>query len=150
VIVEAIRILEERSKPQAAEVDSALAELLKCETERNVASRRGAGNAEAGRPGAPGSSSRGIAGAPVATAAAPSSGGADTRSSTVPDELRSVRRRSQLLREDTDRHRSEVQRQLVDARATLGPLHPTVVALNDKVGQLTEPAPELKMLDEHE
>src|SRR5262249_19636866 len=43
VILEAIQILEERAKPQAAEVDSALAELTKLEAERTAAAIKAAG-----------------------------------------------------------------------------------------------------------
>jgi hypothetical protein len=146
VITEAIRILEERAKPQAAEVDAALAELMKLEAERNQAALRAP--APAPPPGAPG----GQVNAPAPRA--PTAPGAAARpvpvDAEVAEELQDVRRRIRAMKDDRERQVAEAQRQLVDARATLGPLHPTVVALNEKLTQLAEVPADLKALDARE
>ncbi|MGH7298059.1 MAG: hypothetical protein ACRELB_24175, partial [Polyangiaceae bacterium] len=143
VIEEAIRILEERAKPQADEVDAALANLTKIEAERRgvpvgAAVVRGAG----GR-------------APVRRASPSTAGGVAT---TTPDdtddtndsaaaELEDVRRRMRMVKDDRDRQLIQAQNQLADARATLGPMHPTVVALNEKIAQFSAgDPPELQSL----
>jgi hypothetical protein len=148
VIVEAIRILDERAKPQAAEVDAALADLMKIEADRS-----GAGVAPA-LPVVPPMPSPGAAPSPrpapspvptsAATAAAPSG------DSDVAHELQDIRRRIRAVTEDHERQVADAQRQLVDARATLGPMHPTVLGLNEKIAQLGETPPELKTLDARE
>ena len=145
VITEAIRILEERAKPQAAEVDAALADLMKLEAERNQAALR------APPPTSPG----GQAYVPAPRApSVPSPGAAPPRAAPVDaevaEELQEVRRRIRAMKEDRERQVAEAQRQLVDARATLGPLHPTVVALNEKLAQLAEVPADLKALDTRE
>jgi uncharacterized protein involved in exopolysaccharide biosynthesis len=142
VILEAIQILEERAKPQAAEVDAALAELTKLEAERTQAAMRAAGVSTA--PPGPATTPRP---APPRPAAATTP---DESDSDAAQELQEVRRRIRALRDDRDRQIAEAQRQLTDARATLGPLHPTVVGLNEKLLQLQETPAELKELDARE
>jgi hypothetical protein len=149
VVGEAIRILQERAKPQAAEVDAALADLTKVEAERGAAlglTGRGAtvgSGASAVRRGWGG---RRATPSPAGSAAAPSAGGGTSTDDAVA-ELEEVRRRIRLYKEDRDRQLLQAQAQLSDARATLGPLHPTVVALNEKIAQLSgENSPDLQAL----
>jgi hypothetical protein len=142
VRTEAIRILEERSKPQALEVDAALEELTKCEAERNAAYFAASGGASPG-PSAP------VVQAPprvVPRASSTSSTAAASGDSDIAQQLQEVRRKIQVVSDEHDRALLDAQRQLVDARATLGPMHPTVVALNDKISQLSEVPPELTAL----
>jgi uncharacterized protein involved in exopolysaccharide biosynthesis len=137
VIEEAIRILEERAKPQSKEVDVALEELSKLDAERKSSLAPAAG------------------GSPVRSSATPSSAVApqgpiasqtnDTTSDAAP-RLEEVRRRIRELEDENRRHLADAQNQLVDARTTLGPLHPTVIALHDKIAQLSAPSPELATL----
>jgi uncharacterized protein involved in exopolysaccharide biosynthesis len=138
VIEDAIRILEERAKPQSQEVDAALEELSKLDAARR-------------RMPAP------TVGASVRSGT--SSGTALQRSGASPSgdstgdsarELEEVRRSIRALEDENRRHLAEAQNQLVDARATLGPLHPTVVALNEKVAQLGASSPELATLHARE
>jgi hypothetical protein len=53
---------------------------------------------------------------------------------------------------DTDWHRrrTEAESQLADARTTLGPMHPTVVGLSQKVEALSDPPRELSTLRDQE
>jgi len=144
VIVEAIHILEERAKPQAAEVDAALADLTKVENERRQ-------------------SLVGVRGSPVADTRqrggraprAPAAVGAFTQSTAGADadvarQLEDVRSRIRSITQERDRELMEAHRQLADARATLGPMHPTVVALNEKIAQLEAPPAELQALEQRE
>jgi uncharacterized protein involved in exopolysaccharide biosynthesis len=142
VIVEAIRILDERAKPQAAEVDAALAELMKIEAER------AGGAIDVAAPGPVATTTtapRPSTGAARPAASAPASGDSD-----LARDLVEVRRRIRVVTEDHDRQLSEAQRQLLDARTTLGPMHPTVVGLNEKIAELTPTPAELKTLDARE
>jgi uncharacterized protein involved in exopolysaccharide biosynthesis len=136
VIEDAIRILEERAKPQSQEVDVALDELSKLDAARRHAPVPSAG-AAARSPGVPPSTTQ------VLRPAAPSSGDA---TGDLTRQLEEVRRSIRELEDQNRRRLAEAQNQLVDARATLGPLHPTVVALNDKVAQLSATSPELATL----
>ncbi len=149
VIVEALRILEERAKPQAAEVDQALAELTQLDVDRNRALR--------GVRGVPATDHGAAVPVPAPAPAAGPGGGAVTPRPATPvvddtlaQELQEVRRKSRLMKEDHERQIAEAQRQLVDARATLGPMHPTVVGLNEKIGQLAETPAEQKALEARE
>jgi hypothetical protein len=145
VILEAARILEERAKPQAAEVDAALAELTELDAERNRAHRVVPGSS-AGAPSGAWSMPRAL----IPQAPPPHFGGIANfahRAGEVAEELQDVRRRIRATKEERERQLVEAQRQLVDARATLGPLHPTVLSLKEKLAQLGEPPPELKTLD---
>jgi len=145
VIVEAIHILEERAKPQAAEVDAALADLTKVENERR--------QSLVGSRGSPVADTRPRGGrAPRAPAAAGAStpqptAGADA---DVARQLEDVRSRIRSITQERDRELMEAHQQLADARATLGPMHPTVVALNDKIAQLEAPPAELQALEQRE
>jgi uncharacterized protein involved in exopolysaccharide biosynthesis len=132
VVREAIRILEERAKPEAAEVDAALADLVRIETQRRDALH--------GRP---------VVRARVAFAPAPVARAHpawDDLGDDTAQQLEDVRRRIRVAREDRQRQLLQAQSQLADARATLGPMHPTVVALGDKIAQLGGSPPELQAL----
>ncbi|HEX8790756.1 MAG TPA: hypothetical protein VF765_07375 [Polyangiaceae bacterium] len=139
VITEAINILEDRAKPAEAEVDAALADLTKVEADRLAAQRAQGATA---RP-----TSRGGRGTSLGIG---STGGSS--SSALPvlsgdaQELEDVRRRIRILEEERDRQVAQAQSQLTDARSTLGPMHPTVLALNEKLEQLGKPSPELAAL----
>ncbi len=142
VVTEAIRILQERAQPQAAEVDAALADLTKIEADRRATAPAVAG---AGVPrGARRVSVRKAAAPTPQPTASPDATGDDTDDAAA--ELEDVRRRLRLVKEDRDRQLMLAQNQLADARATLGPLHPTVVALNEKISQLAADPPELRTL----
>jgi uncharacterized protein involved in exopolysaccharide biosynthesis len=137
VIEEAIRILEERAKPQSKEVEVALEELSKLDAERKSSLPPAAGGASVRSPATPSSPT-----APQGPATAqPSDAASDAAS-----RLEEVRRHIRELEDVNRRHLAEAQNQLADARTTLGPLHPTVIALHDKIEQLSAPPPELATL----
>lgn len=145
VIVEAIHILDERAKPQAAEVDATLADVTKIEDERRQ-SLVGTTSTAATRPrGGRAARTFGVGGASSTTQA----GGADSNADLA-RQLEDVRSRIRSITQERDRQLMEAHQQLADARATLGPLHPTVVALNEKIAQLEAPPPELHALEEQE
>jgi len=137
VIEDAIRILGERAKPQSREVDVALEELSKLDADRRRA--RSASPAYATGPLTPQTS-------PTQSSLPRTAAGLGDKSTDAASKLEDVRRRIRELEDDNHRRLTEAQNQLVDARATLGPLHPTVVALNDKVAQLSAVPPELAAL----
>jgi len=146
VIVEAIHILEERAKPQATEVDAALAELTKVENERRQTFVGGPSPVAATRPRG-GRAARSVAAAGGSSPQPTAGAGADA---DVARQLEDVRSRIRSITQERDRELMEAHQQLADARATLGPLHPTVVALNDKIAQLEAPPSELHALEERE
>jgi hypothetical protein len=135
VIEDAIRILDERAKPESREVDVALAELSKLDADRKrphpIEPGAAAVTPAAQRPAVPPS--------------APAAPGASAPNDSAL-RLEDVRRRIRTLEEDSRRRIADTQSQLVDARTTLGPLHPTVVALNEKLTQVSAPPPELASL----
>jgi uncharacterized protein involved in exopolysaccharide biosynthesis len=145
VIVEAIHILEERAKPQATEVDAALADLTKVENERRQ-SFVGGGSPIATTRLRGGRAPRAVAGAAGPSSSQPT-GGADA---DLARQLEDVRSRIRSITQERDRELMQAQSQLADARATLGPMHPTVVALNQKIAQLEAPPSELHALEERE
>ncbi len=139
VISEAISILEQRAKSEAATVDAALADLLKLE--------------EAKRRATPPPSNGGAQLPRVATGYVPhrsSAGGAGAGGpATDPSDMQAleqIRKQIKQLEDGHDRRLGEAQSQLADAQATLGPLHPTVVGLKQKVEALTPSPPELASL----
>jgi uncharacterized protein involved in exopolysaccharide biosynthesis len=146
VIVEAIHILEERAKPQAAEVDAALADLTKVENERRQAFVGSASPAAAAGPRG-GRWARAAAGA--GASALQATGGAGPNAD-IARQLEDVRSRIRSITQERDRQLMEAHQQLADARATLGPMHPTVVALNDKIAALEVPPSELQGLEQRE
>ena len=140
VITEAIRILEERSKPGAAEVDAALADLTRLEAQRKGVPAAG----RAAMPGADGGHRPSGAGPSPAVGAAAST--RDETGTGPAEELADVRRRLQGAREDHERQLMQAKNQLADARTTLGPMHPTVVALNQRISELSGTPPEIAPL----
>jgi uncharacterized protein involved in exopolysaccharide biosynthesis len=125
VIAEAIRILQERAKPQTAEVNAAFLELTRLETERK---------AEALRETSISSASHFER---LHREIAHSKTGAEEESGDTPESVER-RQRAHLLEAEQDRQLSEVQRQVVEASATLGPEHPRVLALKEQVARLSE------------
>jgi uncharacterized protein involved in exopolysaccharide biosynthesis len=151
VITEAIRILDDRAKEQAAQVDIALSDLSKLEEEKkNAALSTAAAVPAAGTPApvAGGSGGGGVA-RPRPSGTAPRLV-ASTANGEAAMELEEVRKKIRDLEEDRKRALADAQRQLAESKLTLGPLHPTVVAQSDKVEQLQQASPELAALKTQE
>lgn len=147
VIVEAIHILEERAKTLSAEIDEALANVTKIEDERRAAVKA------ASPTPSPAPIRRASGRARAAAVSAPPDTHSVTQSPEVNEstrELEEVRRRIQLLQDEHDHGLAQAESQLADARATLGPMHPTVVDLNEKIQSLSRTSPELGALKTQE
>jgi uncharacterized protein involved in exopolysaccharide biosynthesis len=146
VIAEAIHILEVRAKPEADEVDAALQDLSKLEALRR---------AQISMLTAP-RASRSRRAHVVAVASSPSHStlGASIRAASPPGDanddpalqLEEVRHRIREAGDERQRRIDETQNQLAEARATLGPLHPTVLGLNGKLAELSAPPEEVLTL----
>jgi uncharacterized protein involved in exopolysaccharide biosynthesis len=139
VINDGISLLETRAKSELAQVDQALAEYQKLVDERT-------GGPAAHPP------STGPAGGPTGVPAAPTGGGVKGTTPALGDGLALAKqleeKRTQIRAlEDTRAHTLDtLRRQLVEARLTLTPLHPTVVALQQQVDALSDPSPDLERL----
>jgi uncharacterized protein involved in exopolysaccharide biosynthesis len=151
VISEAIHILDERAKEQAAQVDVALGELTKLEEAKKAAALGVAvtpTTAPTSTTGTGGGTSGGGAARPAPRAAPRQV--ATSANSEVALQLDEVRKKIRDMEDDRKRALGDAQRQLADARLTLGPLHPTVVSLNEKIDALEQPSPELAALKTQE
>ena len=146
VINEAIDILTERAKEQGVEVDQALADLLKLdqETRKQFAAAGAAPTTVAPPAPAPAPGNAPQLPRPI-RAPAPVAANPDTSVEDVA-QLENVRRQIRDLEARQKGRLADAQRQLEDARVTMGPMHPTVKALNQKIEQLSEPSPELSAL----
>jgi uncharacterized protein involved in exopolysaccharide biosynthesis len=142
VITEAIRILEERAKPQSDEVDAALAELSKAEANR----RSKISSISASSPRAPRALPRYSATPQPSPAPVGNASASPVDDTEITVQLEEVRRRLREVEDDRRRRLTDAQNQLADARTTLGPMHPTVVGLNEKISELSLPPPELVAL----
>jgi uncharacterized protein involved in exopolysaccharide biosynthesis len=148
VINEAIEILNQRAKEQGTDVDTALAELVKLEADRRA--QNGTITAPPAPPPTPapvGGGTSAASSAPrsaPAVANSPASGGDDTSDDVA--RLAEVRRNLNELETEQKRKVSDAERQLEDARVTLGPMHPTVVALGQKIDQLKQPSADVAAL----
>ncbi len=131
VIGEAIALLEQRAKAEAPNVDGALAELVKVENETKPTPAHG-----------PKSHGRH---ADRATILAPR-----TRADGDAGDLADVRLKIRRIDEEQQRRIAEAVSQLIDAQSSLGPLHPTLVALEQKVRALEQPPRELVALRSEE
>ncbi len=148
VIREAIKILDDRAKEQATQVDLALAELTKQQDAQKRSAEEAVGapvTVPAPAPGGGGGGGGGSAPAPRPRPRATSS----VKNEAV-EQLEDVRKQISTLEASQDRALADAQKQLSDARLTLGPLHPTVVSLTEKVEQLNRPNPQLASLKQQE
>jgi uncharacterized protein involved in exopolysaccharide biosynthesis len=148
VISDAINLLQDHAKSHLTEVDAALAELGKARAERQAerAAEAGAARAAVAQarprvmvaphavPAAPGAPA-------VAVAAAPTD-------ATVA--LEEKRQEIRALEAERQRQVDAFQTQLSQAQLTLTPLHPTVVALRQKLDALALPSPQLAQLKAEE
>jgi uncharacterized protein involved in exopolysaccharide biosynthesis len=143
VITEAIRILEIRGQLSAQDVDTAIANLTKLEEDK----RKGGKTADTGTGAA--------VDAPAARhdtgVRAPSGSTASFRADDeTAQALADTRAQIRSLEGEWHRRLAEAQSQFADVQATLGPLHPNVVALKQKVEALRDPPSQLADLRDQE
>jgi uncharacterized protein involved in exopolysaccharide biosynthesis len=139
---ERLRLLEMRAQFSAHDVDLAIEELTKLERDRRNAATPAADTSQQANGRAPSFG-------PPRPAATP--GGPDmSASDDTTHALEAVRTQIRTREEESRRRIAEADSQLADAEASLGPLHPTVLALKRKSEVLRESPPELEALREHE
>jgi Sec-independent protein translocase protein TatA len=138
-----LRVLNMKKDLAASDVDAALTELTKLEQAREkeleAASETTVAAIDGGAPAAfRGSMSGARPARPSALASSPDLDVART--------LGEVRSKVKNVETEQNRRATEADAQLADARAALGPLHPTVVALTRKAEAAREISPELASL----
>ncbi|MDP9035923.1 MAG: hypothetical protein M3O50_14070 [Myxococcota bacterium] len=139
MIQDAIAVLEEHSKTELEQVDSALADY------ETLAADRAAKMA----PAAPSV----VASAPVQQAFAspvPHAGPPQMPDPDVGKALEEKRRQIRLVEDEHQRELDNMRQQLMQAQLTLTPMHPTVIALQQKVDTLSRPSPDLTQLKNEE
>ena len=137
MVTDAIAVLQEHEKVEAAGVDTALAEYKKL-------TDKPASEAPLSRSRVP----RGPS-APRAPRPAASSPGAARRRRSDPDvaaALEDKRQQIRSLEAGRQRELETLRAQLAQAQLTLTPQHPTVIALQQKVDTLSAPDPQLEQL----
>jgi uncharacterized protein involved in exopolysaccharide biosynthesis len=152
VINEAIEILDQKAKEQGTEVDAALADLVKLD-----ADRRALGVApppvQVTPPVDPSGSAAALPSLAAVARLRATPPPAPTPTIDTSDDvarLAEVRRRLSEIDTEQKRKVSDAERQLDDARVTLGPMHPTVVALGEKIEELKQPSSETAALKAEE
>ena len=138
VINDGISLLQTRAKSELAQVDEALADYQKLVAERS--------GGPAGRPASQGQASTGQASGPAAPIGGAIKGATPTIDYGVAKELEEKRAQIRALEDTQARTLDTLRRQLVEARLTLTPSHPTVVALQQQVDALSEPSPDVERL----
>jgi hypothetical protein len=141
-----LQVLQIRAQMAASDVDAALAELQKLEQSREN------DLAAATAAEAPGAAAGGAAAAAPRFPAGMGHRAAKASDSVPPKELEAaqslteIRGKIRAAEAEQNRRIAEADLQLSDARATLGPLHPTVGILTRKAETAREPMPELESL----
>ena len=144
MITDAIAILTEHSKTEAAQVDQALDEVARVQAAKNQAA------IEAGQ--------RAVVPPPVAAPGVRRAYNPQPRPAivaTAPDadlmkQLEDTRHQIKSIEDERARQLDTVRQQLAQAQLTFTPLHPTVQALQQKVDALKEPPSELVQLHAEE
>jgi uncharacterized protein involved in exopolysaccharide biosynthesis len=149
VISDAINLLQDHAKSHLAEVDTALAELGKARAERQAERAAEAGAARAAVAAARPRFVAPRAAAPAAPGAAPVVASAATPTDAAVA-LEEKRQEIRSLEAERQRQIEAFQTQLAQAQLTLTPLHPTVVALRQKLDALALPSPQLQQLKAEE
>lgn len=146
VINDSIAVLEDRAKNALQRVDDELDAYRKVLADRATAER--ALRAAEKRPEPPPATGF----ARRATAATPSASAASVPDpdSDVTKTLEEKRRRIRDMEDAHDRTLSDLKQQLSQAELTLTPLHPTVIALQQRIDALNQPSPELQQLKSEE
>jgi uncharacterized protein involved in exopolysaccharide biosynthesis len=148
VISDAIAMLQEHAKSELVQVDAALDEYEKARAEdvKNSPPRM-TSVASVATPGAGprfATAGRSVAAAPVAA------GPASAAESDAARALEEKRIQIRGIEGDRQRQVDAVSQQLATAQLTLTPLHPTVVALQQKLEALRQPSTELEQLKTEE
>jgi uncharacterized protein involved in exopolysaccharide biosynthesis len=138
-----LRVLDKKKELAADDVDNALTELTKIERERQKELEIAAEAPSSAIDG-------GVAAAPRGTISAarstPKGAAQPNPDLDVAQTLTEVRAKVRTMEGLQSQREIEADTQLADARAALGPLHPTVVALTRKAEAARETPPELSAL----
>jgi uncharacterized protein involved in exopolysaccharide biosynthesis len=139
MIEDAIGLLEQHAKVELEQVDSALADL---QGARSVVSKNGAPEV----PSVPVDTA-----APTPVRSAPAAAPRRVAVVAAPDAdlaraLEEKRKEIKTFEDDRQRQLDALKQQLVQAQLTLTAQHPTVVALQQKVDDFSQPSPELARL----
>jgi hypothetical protein len=141
---EQLKVLDQKKEAAAGDVDSALAELTKLEQVRQkdleAAADVPGSSIDGGAPVAPHASM-----SPAHPVARPGAAAANPDLDTA-QTLAEVRTKIRNSEAEQTRRAAEADAQLADARAALGPLHPTLVALTRKAEAAREIPPDLVAL----
>ena len=135
MIQDAIAVLEDHSKTELEQVDSALADY---ETLAADKAAKMAPPALAPAVAAPAQQ--------VFTTPAPRPATGAMPDSDVAKALEEKRRQIRLMEDEHQRELDGMRQQLMQAQLTLTPMHPTVIALQQKVDTLSRPSPDLAQL----
>jgi len=134
------QLLEMRAELSARDLDTAMADLARVVQQRKQAAA-GAASEETPAPTAQAGPAPVVRSRPAAGASAEPQSADETTAA-----LQEVRAQIRTLEDESRRRMAEVDGQLTDAQASLGPLHPTVIALKRKAEGLHEPSPQLEAL----
>ncbi len=141
-IEDAIRVLEDHIKSEGEQVDKDLA-AYQATIEGPVAAPPAAAPIESAAAAPAGPASPAAAAVRPARSALP----ADT---DLTKALEEKRRQIRLAQDSHDRELEGLKQQLVQAQLTLAPAHPTVVALQHKIEAMSQPSPDLAVLQGEE
>jgi uncharacterized protein involved in exopolysaccharide biosynthesis len=142
VFAERLKILDMRSQLIAHNVDAAIVDLTKLEEAKKRPAAAPEPPEPKGETGSP-AAVREVA-SPARDVAAASRAAASAYDTAR--QLEQIRTQVRALEEERHHRSTEAEAQLADARASLGPLNPTVLALKQKVEALNEPSPQLEAL----
>ncbi len=145
MIEDTIALLEDHGKAELDQVDSALADL------QQLGAAKGAASEVTGvDPAAP----TGALGPTVARsgslAVAPHRAAAPTPDAGLAEALQEKRQQIKTFEDDHQRTLDGLKQQLMQAQLTLTAMHPTVVALQQRVDDFSQPSPELARLKAEE
>ncbi|HEY4014195.1 MAG TPA: hypothetical protein VGM06_12710 [Polyangiaceae bacterium] len=148
---ERLTVLKRRAEVSAQDVDAAIAELTKREAEhrRQAGQPLPAPSDAAGAllpPAPPAQAAQPAQPAPPGQATQSAAAAGGTTGDDLAHALEDVRAQIRALEEEQQRRVAAADAQLADAQGSLGPLHPTVLALKRKADAAREPIPQLDAL----
>jgi uncharacterized protein involved in exopolysaccharide biosynthesis len=146
---ERLTVLKRRADVSAEDVDAAIAELTKREAEHRrtaVQPLPPPSDSSAPTPAAPVQPSQPGQVAQASQPTQPATAASGPTGDDLAHSLEEVRAQIRALEDEQQRRIGSAESQLADAQGSLGPLHPTVLALKRKVDAAREPNPQLDVL----